>query len=246
MVDALYRLLNAAGFTDPLHALIVHMPMGLIIGAFLLILIAILFNRSKLFLTARHISIMAFVFVFPTILFGVFDWLHFFKGAMIPAIRFKIILASAVLVILAVGIVVGSGIKVRTVPVAVIAALAFVAAVGLGYFGGSLVYGGWSSKGRSAAEADAATATANPAGEKVFTENCAACHADGGNVVDKRFTLKDSRHLGTSAELTAFIRAPMTPDGSEGSMPPFSKAEISDAQAGDLYEYVRGMLPSWK
>ena len=241
MVDALYRLLTAVGFTDPLHALIVHMPMGLVIGAFLLVLIAILFNKSKLMLTARHISIMAFVFVFPTILFGVFDWLHFFKGAMIPAIRFKIILASAVLLILGAGIIVGSGVKVRTVPVAVIAALAFVAVVGLGYFGGSLVYGGWAAGSRSAA-----AAAANPAGEKIFADNCAACHANGGNVVDARFPLKNSRHLGSLAEFTAFIRSPKMPDGSEGSMPPFPADEVNDRQASDLYEHIRSMLPSWR
>ncbi len=245
MVDALYRLLNAVGFTDPLHALIVHMPMGLVIGAFLLVLIAILFNKGKLILTARHISIMAFVFVFPTILFGVFDWLHFFKGAMIPAIKFKMVFASAVLVILAVGIVVGSGIKVRTVPTAVLSALAFVAVVGLGYFGGSLVYGGWAAGGRSAA-ASTATAPANTAGEKVFADNCAACHANGGNVVDARFPLKSSRHLGSLPELTAFIRSPKMPDGSGGSMPPFPAGNLNDAQAKDLYDYVKAMLPSWR
>jgi mono/diheme cytochrome c family protein len=241
MVDALYRLLNAIGFTDPLHALIVHMPMGLIIGAFLLVLIAILFNKSKLMVTARHISIMAFVFVFPTILFGVFDWLHFFKGAMIPAIKFKIILASAVLLILGVGIVVGSGIRVRTVPVAVIAALAFVAAVGLGYFGGSLVYGSWAAGNRTAA-----AASANPAGEKLFSDNCSACHANGGNVVDARYPLSRSRRLGSLAQFTAFIRAPKKPDGSEGAMPPFPASEVSDRQASDLYEHIKSLLASWR
>jgi mono/diheme cytochrome c family protein len=249
MVDALYRLLNAVGFTDPLHALIVHMPMGLVIGAFLLVLIAILFNKSKLMLTARHISIMAFVFVFPTILLGVFDWLHFFKGAMIPAIRFKIILASAVLVILGAGIIVGSGVRVRTVPVAAIAALAFVAVVGLGYFGGSLVYGSWAAGARSAAAGSAgaaSTAPANPAGEKIFADNCAACHANGGNVVVASLPLKSSRRLASLAEFTAFIRSPKMPDGSEGSMPPFPASDLNDAQNKDLYDYIRGMLPSWR
>jgi mono/diheme cytochrome c family protein len=249
MVDALYRLLNAVGFTDPLHALIVHMPMGLVIGAFLLVLISILFNKSKLMLTARHISILAFVFVFPTILFGVFDWLHFFKGAMIPAIRFKIILASAVLVILGTGIIVGSGVKVKTVPVAVIAALAFVAVVGLGYFGGGLVYGSWAGGAKSAAAGSAGAASAapaNPAGEKIFADNCSGCHANGGNVVVASLPLKSSRRLASLAELTAFIRSPKMPDGSEGSMPPFSASDLSNAQASDLYEYIKGMLPSWR
>ncbi len=245
MVDALYRLLNSVGFTDPLHAMIVHMPMGLVIGAFLLVFIAIIFKRNKLFLTARHVSIMAFVFVFPTILFGVFDWLHFFKGAMIPAIRFKIILAAAVTVILAAGIIVGSGIRVRTVPVAVIAALAFVAVVGLGYFGGSLVYGSW-ARGSRAGAAESAAPVANPAGEKVFLENCAACHEGGGNVADTRYPLKRSRHLASLADFTGFIRAPKMPDGSPGEMPAFPGDQVSDSQVKDLYGYVREMSQAWK
>ncbi len=244
MVEALYRLLNSVGFTDPLHALLVHMPMGLVIGGFLLVLIAIIFKRSKLFLTARHVSIMAFVFVFPTILFGFFDWLHFFKGAMIPAIRYKIILAGAVTVILAVGIVVGRGVRVRTVTTAVIAALAFIAAVGLGYFGGSLVYGSW-AKGSRAANAGARP-PANPAGEAVFLDNCAACHEGGGNVADTRYPLKGSRHLASLAEFTAFVRAPKMPDGSEGSMPAFPKNQLADTQVKDLYGYVREMSQAWR
>jgi mono/diheme cytochrome c family protein len=242
MVDALYGLLNSVGFTDPLHALVVHMPMGLVIGAFLLILVAILFGRSKLFLTARHISIMAFVFVFPTILFGVFDWLHFFKGAMIPAIRFKIILAAAVLVILAVGIVVGRGVKVRTVAVAVIAALAFVAVVGLGYFGGSLVYGGW-ARGSRAAGADAA---GSGAGQAVFAANCAACHEGGGNVVDDRYPLAGSRRLESLPLFTAYIRDPRMPDGSKGNMPSFPASEIPEAEVKELYGYIREAESSWR
>jgi mono/diheme cytochrome c family protein len=244
MIDALYGLLNSIGFTDPLHALIVHMPMGLVIGAFLLVLIAIIFKRTKLFLTARHISIMAFVFVFPTILFGFFDWLHFFKGAMIPAIRYKIILAAAVTVILAVGIVVGRGVRVRTVTTAVIAALAFVAAVGLGYFGGSLVYGSW-AKGSRTASADARP-SANPEGEKVFLEHCAACHESGGNTVDPRFPLKGSPYLGSIGEFTGFIRAPRRQDRADPTMPAFSASEISDGQARDLYGYVREMSQAWR
>jgi len=219
--------------------------MGLVIGAFLLVLVAVIFGKGKLFLTARHVSIMAFVFVFPTILFGVFDWLHFFKGAMIPAIRFKMILAAAVMVILAAGIVVGSGVKVRTVPVAVIAALAFVAVVGLGYFGGSLVYGGWARGSRGGVTA-ASTPAANPAGEKLFAENCAACHEGGGNVADSRYPLKKSRHLGSLADFTAFVRAPKMPDGTEGAMPAFPNDQLSDSQLKDLHQYVQGMLPAWK
>jgi uncharacterized membrane protein len=244
MVDALYRLLNAVGFTDPLHALIVHMPMGLIIGAFLMILVALLFRRKSLLVTARHVSILAFIFVFPTILFGVFDWLHFFKGAMIAPIRFKMVFAAAVLVILGAGIVAGGGLKVRNAAVATLSALAFVCVVGLGYFGGGLVYGGWAARIPPAAKA-AAPSPAAKAGEAVFTANCASCHPGGGNVVEKKLPLKTSKKLETREAFTAFIRNPKMPDGTQGGMPPFPVGDLSEAQAGDLYAYVTAMASTW-
>jgi mono/diheme cytochrome c family protein len=242
MVDAIYRLLNAVGFTDPLHALIVHMPMGLVIGAFLMVLVALLFRRKNLLVTARHVSILAFIFVFPTILFGVFDWLHFFKGAMIPPIRFKIILAAAVLVILGAGIVAGGGLKVRNAAVAALSALAFVCVAGLGYFGGGLVYGGWAAR---AGESAAVLSPSAKSGEAVFTANCASCHPNGGNVVEAKLPLKASRKLVTREAFTAFIRDPKMPDGTRGGMPPFSTADLGDAQAGDLFAYVTAMSPTW-
>jgi uncharacterized membrane protein len=245
MVDAIYRLLNAVGFTDPLHALIVHMPMGLVIGAFLMVLVALLFRRKNLLVTARHVSILAFIFVFPTILFGVFDWLHFFKGAMIPPIRFKIILAAAVLVILGAGIIAGGGLKVRGAAVAALSALAFVCAVGLGYFGGGLVYGGWAARAASSVGSPAVLSPSAKSGEAVFAANCASCHPDGGNVVDAKLPLKTSEKLGTRAAFTAFIRDPKMPDGTQGGMPPFSAGDLGDVQAGDLYAYVAAMAPSW-
>jgi mono/diheme cytochrome c family protein len=246
MVDAMYGLLKSVGFTDPLHALLVHMPMGLVIGAFLMVLVALLFRRKNLLITARHVSILAFLFVFPTILFGVFDWLHFFKGAMIQPIRFKMALAAAVLLILGAGIVAGGGLKVRNTAVAVLSALAFACVVGLGYFGGGLVYGGWAGGGPATGQAAAALSPTAKAGEAVFLDNCASCHAGGGNVVVEGLPLKKSGKLRTREALAAFLRAPKMPDGSQGGMPPFPVDALSDAQAGDLFDYLTAMVPVWR
>jgi mono/diheme cytochrome c family protein len=249
MIDSLYGLIARMGFTDPLHAPITHLPIGLVIGAFLFFLVAVIFNRKNLILTARHVSILAFLFVFPTILFGVFDWLHFFKGALIPPIKYKMILASAVLVLLAAGIIVGSELKVRTALMTVIYALAVVAVVGLGWFGGKLVYGGFSPAAPAATSAPAATGTtapAVPAGQRLYGSNCAACHPAGGNAIVAELPLKKSRKLASEASFVAFIRSPKMPDGSEGQMPPFPADQLSDKQAGALYSYIESMLPAWK
>ncbi len=252
MADALYALLARLGFTDPLHALLVHMPIGLVTGALVFFLVALVFQRSRLVLTARHAAILAFMFVFPTILTGVFDWLHFYHGVLLPAIRMKMILAGTVLLVLGAAIVLGSEIKLRTIGMTVLYALAFVAVVGLGYYGGGLVYGrgGGASVAAAAggAGAPAAPSAAAKAGEPVFVANCQACHPRGGNSVDPALPLKTSKKLADEKAFVAFIRNPLMPDGTAGAMPPFGADVVTDAQAASLYAYVTAMRgdPSWK
>ena len=247
MIDPLYDVLAKLGFTDPLHAPLTHIPIGLVIGAFLFFVVAVLFSKKNLMVTARHVSILAFIFVFPTILFGVFDWMHFFKGAFIAPIKYKMILASAVLVLLAAGIIIGSELKVRTAPMMVIYALAVVGVVGLGWFGGKLVYGGFSPAPEAAATAaPSSSAPAVPPGQRLFASNCSSCHPNGGNAIVAELPLKKSKAIATAASLTAFIRSPKMPDGSEGQMPSFPPDQVSDRQAGELYTYISSMLATWK
>ena len=251
MIDSLYQLVAKTGFTDPLHAPFTHIPIGLVIGAFLFFLVAIIFGRKNLLTTARHISILAFLFVFPTILFGVFDWLHYFHGVLIPAIKIKMILASSLLVLLALGIILGSELKVHAASMVVIYALAFVCVTGLGWYGARLVYGGWSGASTEAASATQAGSTAKaapvPAGPRLFAANCASCHPNGGNVIDASLPLKSSKRLADLATFTAFVRSPRMPDGSAGSMPAFPADQLGDEQAGQLYTYIESMRTSaWK
>jgi mono/diheme cytochrome c family protein len=245
MIDLFYRILASLGYRHPVHIMFTHIPIGLIVGAFIFFLVAIIFSRKSLVPTARHASILAFIFVFPTILFGVFDWLHFYNGVLFPAIKVKMGLASAVLVILALGIILGGEVKLRSGLMTVAYALAFLCAVGLGYFGAEVV-GGPQQPAAAAAEAPVLTPAAQ-SGQQVFSDNCQSCHANGGNVIAANLPLKSSRHLGSLASFTSFIRAPKMPDGSAGSMPPFDAATVSDADAAKLYEYITSMVKtSWK
>jgi mono/diheme cytochrome c family protein len=249
MIDSLYTLVQKLGFTDPLHAPLTHIPIGLVIGAFLFFLVAVIFKRKGLLTTARNVSILALIFVFPTILFGVFDWLHYFKGALIQPIKIKMILASTLLVLLSVGIIVGSEIKFHAGPMLVIYGLAVVCVVGLGWFGGRLVYGGWAPAPVAAATTTgtAATATAASApGQALFANNCTSCHPRGGNVVEASLPLKTSKKLATLADFMTFVRAPHMPDGSAGNMPAFAADQLSDTQLGNIYTYVVAMVPTWK
>jgi uncharacterized membrane protein len=141
MIDDLYALLARLGFAEPLHSPITHMPIGLAAGALIFFLIAVFFKRREMVVTARHASILAFVFVFPTIMLGVMDWIHFYHAVLFVPIIIKMILASVALVVLGAGIILGSEIKLHTVTTAVLYAIAFGAMVGLGYFGAGIIYG---------------------------------------------------------------------------------------------------------
>jgi cytochrome c6 len=231
MIDSFYALLARIGFTDPPHALLTHMPIGLITGALLFFLVAVIFRRRVLAPTARHASILAFIFLFPTILFGVLDWLHYFRGALILPIKVKMVLAAAVLVIVGAGVILGGRMKLRTAPQMALYALAFVGVVGLGYFGAKLVYGGWSEQGSSVG-APAGQEEAFASGSELFAANCQACHSGGGNVVDPGRPLKGSARLASLETFVAFIRSP------GGAMPSFDEGLMSAGQAQDLYLYV--------
>jgi len=261
MIDSLYQFLARIGFPDPLHAPITHVPIGLVIGAFCFFSFAVIFGRSSMYLTARHVSILAFLFVFPTIIFGVLDWIHFFKGALILPIKMKMILASAVLLLLGTGIILGAEVKVRSAPMMVIYALAVIAVVGLGWYGARLVYGGFNaqaaeapapqqpagaSAGNAAAPGPAAAPSPARLGQRLFSANCAACHPAGGNVIEASLPLKTSKRLATPASFISFIRSPAMPDGSAGAMPAFPESQLSAKEAGDLYAYIQSMIPAWK
>jgi mono/diheme cytochrome c family protein len=244
MIDTLYRFLASVGFKDPLHAPIVHVPIGLVIGALVFFAVAIIFRRGHLAVTARRVSILALVFVFPSILFGVFDWLHFYHGAMIPAIRFKIGLAAALLVLLGAGVILGGEAKPLKAAMAIIYACSFIAVVALGYFGGSIVYG----QGKLVADSPS-IGVASPARERapgdggndgraLFESNCRACHPGGGNAIVASLPIKGSGRMASLDAFARFIRAPAMPDGKEGSMPAFGEDELEDLQVRELYAYL--------
>jgi uncharacterized membrane protein len=141
MIDALYEFLAKSGFSEPLHSPITHMPIGLVVGALIFFLVAVVFKKKNLVLTARHASILAFIFAFPTILFGVMDWIHFYHATLFTPIKIKMVLACIALVVLGAGIILGSEIKLHTMTMTVIYVAAFFVMIGLGYFGSGIVYG---------------------------------------------------------------------------------------------------------
>jgi len=255
-IDALYGFLGTLGFTDPLHPAIVHIPIGLVIGAFVFFAVALVFKRKQLVLTARHASILALVFAVPSILFGALDWIHFYHAAPIPAIRIKMALATILLVLLVLGIILGGKGKSRSAAMLAIYACSFLCVIALGWFGAGLIYARGASPTRQSAVSAAPAASsasaaqqASPmpsaalpagfaAGKGLFSDNCEACHPGGQNVVNPKLPIKGSKRLASLAALESFVRAPTMPDGSAGGMPPFGTDSLTSGQVKDLYAYL--------
>jgi uncharacterized membrane protein len=70
MFDSVYQFLSKIGYNHPIHPPEVHMPIGLVVGALVFALTALLFRRPMLAQTARYCTILAFIGTFPAILFG--------------------------------------------------------------------------------------------------------------------------------------------------------------------------------
>ena len=169
MIEFIYQTLAKIGYTHPLHPPATHLPAGLIIGAFIFALIAWIFNRSNLAQTARHCLILALIMAVPTILLGLLDWQHRFGGAYLFEIKMKLVLAGILLLLLLVAVVYAALAGAFTKTVVAIYALCLLTVIGLGYFGGELVYG---------TRAPAGVEIKGPVAEgaAIFKQNCSACH----------------------------------------------------------------------
>ena len=94
MFDFVYEFLARLGYTHPIHPTEVHMPIGLVVGALVFAYVAAIFKRRKLEPAARYCIILAFIWIFPTMLFGYMDWQHFYSGAWLFPIKVKLTLAT--------------------------------------------------------------------------------------------------------------------------------------------------------
>ena len=141
MFESVYKTLEGIGYTHPLHPPMVHLPVGLILGAFLFLLLAQLFGRPGLAQTARHCLVLALVSLIPAILLGLMDWQHRLGGTMQFPIVMKLILAGALLVLICLSILIARQAQRRSIKRIGVYALCALIVACIGYFGGELVYG---------------------------------------------------------------------------------------------------------
>ena len=101
-VDVFYAFLDRIGYMHPIHPAMVHMPIGLVVGAAAFLGMAF-FPRFRSFRrSAHHATVLALIFWFPTVIFGVMDWQRYLGGAWLFDIKIKMALARTLLVLLVV------------------------------------------------------------------------------------------------------------------------------------------------
>lgn len=75
-------------------------------------------------------------------------------------------------------------------------------------------------------------------GANLFRQNCAGCHANGGNTINPDLPLRGSQQLQDFNTFRIYLRYPTLPNGAPGAMPAFSSGRIQDSQARELYRYL--------
>ena len=114
MVDFIYQTLEKIGYTHPLHPPMTHIPVGMVIGAFIFGLLAWLIRRDQLAITTRHCITLAFIGLVPTVLLGYMDWQHRYAGVWSFPIKMKIGLAALLFLLLIIAATIGSRARVVT------------------------------------------------------------------------------------------------------------------------------------
>ncbi len=228
MIEHFYQFLYHLGYSEPIHPAVVHIPIGILTGAFVLGVLSYCFHGPMTGRAARYAAVISFVSLFPALLFGFMDWQHFFAAGWLFQIKMKLVLACALFVLTAVAMVAGRGSDRTSGRTCALYALCLLVAVGLGYFGGQLVYGGRVPPGPRGLRP----------GEKLFLGNCSGCHPYGGNIVDADAPVRGAPPLKSDEAFIRWIRDPRLDNGARGVMPPYVPSRISDAQAEELRGYL--------
>ncbi|MDQ5985303.1 MAG: Cytochrome c6 [Syntrophus sp. SKADARSKE-3] len=237
-MEFLYQALEKLVFGHPIHPPSAHMPTGLLVAAFIFLLISLVPKYIDYQTTARRCLMMAAIFFLPTVFLGITDWMHYYAGIRSYYITMKIILS----VVLALFLLVTVILEIKGGPLIAKIGMYFLcvaAVVGIGYFGGALVFPDKSAIA-SAADADVKK------GAELYAVNCASCHPDGGNVINPKYPVKGSILMKDSGSFTQFNRNPVKTDGSESMMPAFSKEKLSDQEMKQIYQYINTVLAGQK
>jgi uncharacterized membrane protein len=176
MASPLYEFLSGIGYHHPLHPALTHLPVGLIIGGFIFIVLAYFSKCPKYAQSAKHCIVLALLAAIPTVIVGYHDWQHFYGGSSLFPINMKLRLAIVLLVLLFAAVFASIRNEKATMLRLLAHLLSLLVVIGIGYFGGELVYGkktvSIQTPGKDAADSGSVTA-----GAKLFEKSCSFCHA---------------------------------------------------------------------
>ena len=169
MFEFIYQTLTNFGYNHPIHPTLTHLPIGMVMGALIFVLIAVITRKKHLARTARHCSVLALIAAVPTALLGLMDWQYFYGGAFLFPIKMKLILVGILIVFLTLAVIFGFFGETFSKLIISLYVLCLFSVIGLGYFGGELVY---RTKTPATEIAEGPTAE----GAVVFQQNCSTCH----------------------------------------------------------------------
>lgn len=245
MFAFIYDTLSSLGYSHPLHPILTHMTIGLGMGAFFFALGGKLSRSNNMLMCARHCLALALIALIPTAMIGYMDWQHFFGGAWRLPFKVKFGLAALLLILLIVaGLLAEKAQRRNTAPLFAYF-LCLLCVLGLGYFGGELVFG---EKFAAGVPAPPAPETEKPAaspqlameGAEVFSRNCTMCHsvetADVGigpglKGLFGRKTLPASGRPVSDEAIRTQLRDPFE------NMPPFPN--LNEPQVNALIAYLK-------
>lgn len=233
-MEWLYGILGSLGYHHPLHPPLVHLPIGMVAGAFLFQLWAVAGKRPEMAITARHCSTLALVAVPLAAIAGYLDWQHYYAGAWALPVRVKLFLAGALLGLLCFRLLQR---RLDSMPrfQVLFYGLPLLLAAGLGYFGGELVYA-------DSRQAAAMVMASDLSGEQLFQMNCGRCHPHGENTLKPTLPLRGAPQLANEQVFVEYLRNPQARDGSTTYMPAFAKDRLTDREAMQIRKYVIEVL----
>lgn len=243
-MEGIYSALQAIGYTHPIHPAVTHLPVGIAIGTFLFALAAWIFKKPVLAQTARHCSLLALLAVPVAMAVGIMDWQHFYGGAWLFPIVMKFILAGLLFAALLTAVIKGFKKDTEIIKILPLYLFCFLLVIGLGFFGGELVYG---NRGPSPIPAED-TGDTGPdmsqvrKGAELFSQKCSFCHnADSmetkiGPGLKGLFSMDAfpvSRWPATESSFRKQLKTPYQ------NMPPFPDLEAGEVAA--LVAYVKSL-----
>lgn len=226
IASGFYEFLNALNYNHPIHPTQVHIPVGMIVGAFILGLLGLLRSQSQFSRAAWYCSNIALAFMIPTVATGLMDWRHSYSGAFLFPFKAKFLLAALLLALLFAGFLIGRNRRGGKKGMLIIYTLSTLMVGGLGYFGGELVYGSRVPVASKAFQT----------GQELYAANCGGCHMNGGNSMNPKLPVKNSPKTSDLHTFISWLRVPKRP------MPAFTENALSESEARDLFDYIVNVI----